>query len=160
MKGYLSLGSNRGERAAYLRAAVSALGRQGVKVSALSAIYETRPVEVSEAQAAYLNQVVAIEWADSAAALLAICQAIEHDLGRDRPYWHAPRTIDIDILLLGDLKITSADLSLPHPRLEERAFVLVPLAELAPQLQLPSGRNIADVKLSRKDDEYLSLWME
>jgi 2-amino-4-hydroxy-6-hydroxymethyldihydropteridine diphosphokinase len=158
MKGFLSLGSNLGDRAAYLKAAVQGLERRGVSVLRASSIYETRPVEVAEAQADYLNQVVAIEWPGSPHELLAICQLVEHDLGRQRPYHHAPRTVDIDILMLGDMRLASAELVLPHPRLEERAFVLVPLAELEPQLRLPSGRRIVDLKLGLGDDEYLSLW--
>ncbi|OPZ60415.1 MAG: Bifunctional folate synthesis protein [Deltaproteobacteria bacterium ADurb.Bin510] len=158
MKGFLGLGANLGDRAAYLAAAVTELESRGVAVLKTSSIYETRPVEVNDAQPDYLNQVVAIEWSGSAQALLAICQQVEHDLGRQRPYHHAPRTIDIDILMLGQERLASAELTLPHPRLEERAFVLVPLAELEPELELSSGRKIADLKVGREDDEYLRLW--
>jgi len=158
MKGFLSLGSNLGDRAAYLAAALDALNENGVTIQRTSSIYETSPVEVEETQADFLNMVAEIEWNGDPLALLAICQRIEHDLGRDRPYYHAPRTIDIDILMLGGARMDSPQLRLPHPRMEERAFVLVPLAELEPELELPSGRKMAELKVGGPDDENLSLW--
>lgn len=158
MKGFLSLGSNLGDRAAYLAAAMKALAEKGATILKTSSIYETSPVEVDEPQADFLNMVAKIEWNGDPLALLAICQQIEHDLGRDRPYYHAPRTIDIDILILGETRMDSPQLRLPHPRMEDRAFVLVPLAELEPELKLPSGRNIAELKVGGPDDDNLSLW--
>lgn len=160
MKGFLSLGSNQGDRAAYLAAALNSLDSLGAKILRTSSIYETKPVEVAEPQANFLNMVAEIEWNGDPLALLAICQRIEHDLGRNRPYHHAPRTIDIDILILGAARMDSKELRLPHPRMEERAFVLVPLAELEPELRLPSGRPIAELKVDATDDENLSLWKE
>jgi len=136
---YISLGSNLGDRAQWLRraraelaAAVAAPAAAAGRVPGLraSAIYETAPVG-PVAQGAFLNQVVAVEWAGSARELLELGRRIEAACGRERRVRWGPRTLDFDILMLGDERVDEPDLELPHPRMLERAFVLVPLAELA-----------------------------
>ncbi len=133
---YLSLGSNLGDRAAYLRQAVEALGAHPhIKLLQISAVYETKAV-AQEPQPDYLNLAVAIETELTPQELLAVTQQIEICLGRLRPYPQAPRTIDIDLLLCGDISINTKDLTLPHPRMLLRQFVIQPLAELNPELQI------------------------
>lgn len=157
MQGFLSLGSNMGDRMQALREALEGLDRQTVAIARCSDVYETRAVEVPDAQGSYLNMVVEIRTTCEPHDLLAKCQAVEDALGRQRPYLHAPRTIDIDILMLEDLAITSARLTVPHPRMEQRAFVIHPLAQIAPGLILPSGRPIAEVKKALGDDEIMQI---
>ena len=129
---YLSLGANLGERGAALRAARAALAAlPGTTLLASSRVYETAPQDVAD-QPAFLNQVVAVETTLSPAALLAAAQRIEDDAGRVRELRFGPRTLDVDILLFQGVESDSAELTLPHPRLWRRAFVLVPLAELWP----------------------------
>lgn len=131
---YLGLGSNLGDRAAYLRQAVDALGRlPGTRVLRLSSLYETRPWGLAE-QPHYYNLVVELETSLAADELLRQALAIEAALGRVRTVRFGPRTIDIDVLLYGDQTFDTPELTVPHPRMLQRAFVLVPLAELAPDL--------------------------
>ncbi len=133
---YLSLGSNVGDRAANLRAAIEALPGAGVKVLRVSPVYETEPVEYT-AQAWFLNLAVEAETELFPMQLLAQTSRIERKLGRVRTVPKGPRTIDIDILLYGNSVVQSARLQIPHPRMAERRFVLAPLADLAPDLQHP-----------------------
>lgn len=126
---YLSLGANLGDRKANMRAALTAMSR-AVRVSAVSSLYETEPL--GPPQPMYYNAAAAIETELSPAALLAVLWTIERGLEREPMRERdAPRPIDLDILLYGALKLDSSRLTLPHPRLAERAFVLVPLAEFA-----------------------------
>lgn len=133
---YLALGSNVGDRVAHLRGAVAGLGAaDGTSVVAVSRVYETDPVGGPD-QGPFLNAVVAIETDLGPRALLALGQRLEGEAGRDpdparRPRW-GPRPLDVDILLVGDEVVSEADLVVPHPLLEERAFVLAPLADVAP----------------------------
>ena len=133
---YLSLGSNLGDRAANLRAAILALPDCGVKVLRVSPVYETEPVE-NTAQAWFLNLVVEAETELFPLQLLARTARIERALGRVRTIPKGPRTIDIDILLYGSAVVSSAKLQVPHPRMTDRRFVLAPLADLAPDLRHP-----------------------
>lgn len=138
---YLGLGSNLGDRAAYLLGAVTALVNSGLRLQTVSSIYETAPVDYL-AQPDFLNMVVAVSAPQlEPFALLKSCLAIEAQLGRQRTVPRGARTIDIDLLLLDELVIAEARegvaLTLPHPRLHLRRFVLAPLAELAPQLKHP-----------------------
>lgn len=138
---YLSLGSNLGDRAAYLLRAVAALANRGLRLQAASSIYETAPVDYL-AQPDFLNMVVAVGAPlRDPFALLASCLAIETELGRQRTIPRGARTIDIDLLLLDELVVAGTragiELTLPHPRLHQRRFVLAPLAEIAPQLKHP-----------------------
>jgi 2-amino-4-hydroxy-6-hydroxymethyldihydropteridine diphosphokinase len=134
---YLSLGSNVGDRAANLQHAITRLGEHG-RVTQKSSFYETEPVDVVE-QPWFLNCVVALECEDPPHALLAHLLDIERQLGRIRNPREkkGPRIIDIDILLLGDVVLDSPSLTIPHPEMHRRRFVLEPLAEIAPQATHP-----------------------
>jgi 2-amino-4-hydroxy-6-hydroxymethyldihydropteridine diphosphokinase len=138
---YIALGSNldsgRGNRRETLSAAEEQLGSLG-RVVARSSLYETEPVEYHD-QPAFLNAVVALETQLAPMPLLHGLLAIERSLGRDRSHGvlKGPRTLDLDLLVMGDFVITSEELSLPHPALAARRFVLAPLAEIAPQLRHP-----------------------
>ena len=136
---YLSLGSNLSDRREHLQLAIEELGRAGVAVKRLSSVYETEPVGV-RTQPWFLNLVVEGETELFPTQLLDQLQSIELQLGRRRTVAQGPRTIDIDILLYGNFCIRSERLTVPHPRLEERRFVLEPLAELAPDLRHPVSR--------------------
>lgn len=130
---YLGLGANLGKRRETIDAALARLAdHPAICVGAVSALIETAPVGGPAGQPNYLNGAAAIETNLDPAALLAELKRIEHDLGRrDGPRW-GPRPIDLDILLYGDLALDTPDLTIPHPRLRERRFVLEPLAEIAP----------------------------
>jgi 2-amino-4-hydroxy-6-hydroxymethyldihydropteridine diphosphokinase len=143
--GYLGLGSNQGDRRANLQAAVDALPRHGVRVPAASAIYDTDPVGELLAQPTFLNACVQIETELEPEELLDACKAIERELGR-KPGGrrHAPRLIDLDVLLLGDVTYQSPRLQLPHAEVLTRRFVLIPLLELDFELATPSGERLAD----------------
>ena len=133
-RAYLALGSNLGDRRAYLQQAVDALATiPGVRVVAVSPVYETAPVG-GPPQDAYLNAVVSIDTELDPHALLALAQGIERAAHRERKEHWGPRTLDIDVLLYGDLQIDTPDLVVPHPRMWERGFVLAPLRDLAPAL--------------------------
>lgn len=136
---YLSLGSNLGDRAGQLREAVSRLGELGI-IRAVSAFYETEPVEVEAQQPWFLNCVVAMETELMPRQFLARMLAIERKMGRRRKGVKAPRTIDIDILLFGTSVIEMPELTIPHPGLEHRRFVLQPLAEIAPDVRHPISK--------------------
>jgi len=133
---YLSLGSNIGDRAANLRAAIDRLAAPRLTVQRVSPIYETEPVEYTN-QRWFLNLVVEAETSLFPMQLLARIGKIERELGRVRTVPKGPRTIDIDILLYGKAVVQSATLEIPHPRMTERRFVLAPLADLAPDLRHP-----------------------
>jgi 2-amino-4-hydroxy-6-hydroxymethyldihydropteridine diphosphokinase len=137
MRVFVGLGSNVGDRLGYLRAAVSSLRAvDGVEVVAMSSVYETDPV--GPEQPDFLNAVVELATDVAADELLRRCKAIESDLGRvPRQRW-GPREIDLDLLLYGDTRIETDDLVIPHAQLAARAFVLVPLEELAPAYEIPS----------------------
>lgn len=132
---YLSLGSNVGDREGHLLQAIGRLREHGLYV-ALSSFYETEPVEVTD-QAWFLNCAVALQSPESPAQLMADILRIEKAMGRQRVQKKGPRTIDIDILLAGDTIMYAPDLTIPHPAMAERRFVLEPLAEIAPQARHP-----------------------
>jgi 2-amino-4-hydroxy-6-hydroxymethyldihydropteridine diphosphokinase len=135
---YIALGANLGDAARTVRQAVIAIADlPGCSVKKTSSLYKTAPLETLPGYAPggdYINAVLEIETRLTAPQLLQNLQQIEHAAGRDRPYINAPRTLDLDLLLYGDGRINSARLTVPHPRLWQRAFVLVPLAEIAPEL--------------------------
>jgi len=132
---YLSLGSNIGDRETHLRDAIAQLAAEG-RVVAVSSFYETEPVEVTD-QAWFLNCAVALETTDTPEQLMAALLRIEREMGRQRVQRKGPRTIDLDILLFGDEIIESPDLTIPHPAMHQRRFVLAPLAEIAPEVRHP-----------------------
>ena len=138
---YLSLGSNVGDRRANLDAAIERLGALGT-VKQVSPFYDTDPVEYTS-QPDFLNCAVELETEKMPKQFLAATQAIEHDLGRRRaaatsgPRIKGPRTIDIDILIFGRAVVNTTALTIPHPAMHERRFVLEPLAEIAPELRHP-----------------------
>jgi 2-amino-4-hydroxy-6-hydroxymethyldihydropteridine diphosphokinase len=137
-RAYVGLGANLGDRERTLRAAVDALGaEEGIEVVAVSTLRDTEPVGVGE-QPRFLNGVVALETTLGARDLLDRLLEIEQRFGRVRvPGEHAPRTLDLDLLLYGDEELDEPGLTVPHPRLHHRRFVLEPLAELAPGLVVP-----------------------
>ena len=143
--GYLGLGSNVGDRRANLQAAADALPGRGVEVLASSSVYETEPVGEVLDQPDFYNACVRIETPLAPEPLLDACKAVERALGRDAGgVRHGPRPIDVDVLLLEDVRHESERLCLPHREVTTRRFVLVPLLELDPDLELPGGERLAD----------------
>jgi GTP cyclohydrolase-4 len=140
-KVYLGLGSNLGDRQGNLSMSVKLLSDQ-INVERISSIYETEPVGYLE-QPKFLNAVLRSTTHLTPEMLLALVKDVEKALGRVSSFVNAPRPIDIDILFYGTRVISSPQLTIPHPRLEERAFVLVPLAEIAPSLRHPVSRRTA-----------------
>lgn len=154
---YVGLGANLGDRAATLREAVRRLGALG-RVRAVSSLYETEPVGFRE-QPPFLNAALALETEFGPVELLADLIAIERALGRVRTFRNAPRTLDLDILLLDGLVVRTPELTLPHPRLHERAFVLAPLAEIAPDVVHPVlGSSMAELLASLPDRSGIEVW--
>jgi 2-amino-4-hydroxy-6-hydroxymethyldihydropteridine diphosphokinase len=144
-EGYLGLGSNVGDPAAHLRAALELLQAHGVEVLAASSTYVTEPVGEVLDQPDFLNAAVRIRTDLEPEPLLDVCKAVEAERGRsfDAPR-HSPRPLDVDLLLLGDLELHTERLTLPHREVSSRRFVLAPLLELDPQLTLPDGTRLAD----------------
>ena len=133
---YIGIGANLGDARATVAAAVAALGRlPGCCLRQASSVYRSAPVDAAGPD--FLNAVVALDTTRSPEDLLSALQGIEQAFGRQRPYRHAPRTLDLDLLLLGDAVRATPPLTLPHPRLHLRAFVLRPLLEIAPGLVAP-----------------------
>ncbi len=148
MQAYLGLGSNLGDRLANLQDGVRSLdARPGITVVRSSRVYETDPVG-GPPQPEYLNAVVEVETSLAPRELLDACRAVEDDLDRVREERWGPRTIDVDVLTYGDEEIDEPDLTIPHPRMHERGFVLAPLLELTPDPPLPGGRRIETLRLA------------
>jgi 2-amino-4-hydroxy-6-hydroxymethyldihydropteridine diphosphokinase len=142
---YLSLGSNLGDRDAHLRRAIEALDGVEIRVTKVSPVYETEPVDFRD-QAWFLNLAVEAETALAPEELLARIVEIERELGRVRGVPKGPRTADIDILFYGGEVIRTPVLEVPHPRIAERRFVLAPLADLAPEFRHPvTGRSVREM---------------
>jgi 2-amino-4-hydroxy-6-hydroxymethyldihydropteridine diphosphokinase len=143
--GYLGLGSNVGDAAAHLRVALELLVQRGIAVEAVSSAYLTEPVGDLLDQPDFLNAAVRIRTDLEPEALLDVCKEIESERGRalDAPR-HSPRPLDVDLLLLGNLELKTERLTLPHPEVRSRRFVLAPLLELDPKLRLPDGTVLAD----------------
>jgi len=152
-RAYLGLGSNLDDRLAHLQGAVDGLAAAAdVTVVAVSPVYETDPIGPDQPD--YLNAVVAVDTSLSARALLELAQSLEQDAHRVRRERWGPRTLDVDVLLVGDEQVHEPDLEVPHPRLHERAFVRVPLADLAPAVEAalpgeinPQGVRPTDLRL-------------
>jgi len=139
---YIGLGSNLGDRVGEVERALAEIARlPGTELVARSSLYRTTPIAAGGDD--YVNAVARVRTTLAPAVLLARLQAIERAHGRQRPFANAPRTLDLDLLLHGDAVVASVDLTLPHPRLRERAFVVVPLAEIAPDLVVPEHGHIA-----------------
>jgi|ERR1700682_3365145 len=151
VKIYLSLGSNVGDREANLRAAIATLPKVGVTVRRVSRFYDAEPVDLLE-QPWFLNCVVETETQLEPLALLRALQDIESHMGSKKVVPKGPRLIDIDILLYGQQAIDTPDLQVPHPRLTQRRFVLVPLAELAPELGYPTWEGSVSDLLAKTPD--------
>lgn len=155
---YLGLGSNEGDRIGHLRAGISALVRaEGVHVIGVSGAYHSEPLGVTE-QPDFLNAVVEVETSKSPHELLHLAQEIEKERGRRRVLRWGPRTLDVDILLFGQDVLDEPDLTIPHPRLTERRFVVEPLFELAPEATLPDGRTVGELKDALGEDQVV--WRE
>jgi 2-amino-4-hydroxy-6-hydroxymethyldihydropteridine diphosphokinase len=152
VRGFLGLGSNVGDRRAALTTAREGLAAAGVSVLASSSVYETAPQGEVLDQPDFLNAVIEIETALEPERLLDACKGVERELGRvgGGPR-HGPRPIDVDVLLLGDIEHRSARLTLPHPEVTARRFVLEPLLELDPGLALPDGTELAPLRQAVAD---------
>lgn len=147
MIAYLGLGSNLGDRLASLQRAVDLLAEvRGVRVLRSSRVYETEPVGGPD-QSDYLNAVLEVDTTLGPGDLLAAGRAVEDSMGRVRQERWGPRPIDVDLLTYGDRTIDEPGLQVPHPRMHERGFVLVPLAELCPDPPLPGGRHLLEIRL-------------
>ena len=143
---FLGIGSNLGDRLANLGDALDLLrGHEGIEIVRSSRVYETAPV--GPPQPDYLNAVIEVETSMSPRALLRTCLEVELSMGRERKEALGPRVIDIDVLTYGDEVIDEPGLQIPHPRMHERGFVLVPLLELTADPLLPGGRKIAGLRL-------------
>jgi 2-amino-4-hydroxy-6-hydroxymethyldihydropteridine diphosphokinase len=135
---YVGIGANLGDARAAVQRAIDDLGRlPATRLVARSSLYRSAPVDASGPD--YVNAVAAVETRLTAPDLLVHLQALEQRAGRERPWRHAPRTLDLDLLLYGAARIESATLTVPHPRWQERAFVLVPLSEIASGLVSPGA---------------------
>jgi 2-amino-4-hydroxy-6-hydroxymethyldihydropteridine diphosphokinase len=148
---YVGLGANLGEARETLRQALAELGRlPGTRLVRASALYRSAPVDAQGPD--FWNAVARLDTTLAPYALLAALQQLEQAAGRERPYRNAPRTLDLDVLLYGTLRQDDPELTLPHPRMRERAFVLLPLAEIAPELVDPSDlARVADQRIQRLD---------
>lgn len=149
---YIGIGSNLGDKERYIKRALEALDRSpGLRVKRAASLYRTAPLGYTE-QDWFLNTVAEVETFLGPHELLYLLLSIEDDLERTRSIRWGPRTVDLDLLLYGGEKIDSGDLTVPHPRMGERAFVMVPLAELAPGLLIPGRGRAAELaeELSRE----------
>lgn len=145
VRAVLALGANLGDAAAAVEAAFGALDHlPSTRLIARSSLYRTAPVGYAD-QPDFINAVAVVETALAPRALLDALLDLEHAQGRTRTFLNAPRTLDLDILLYGGLTVREPGLTIPHPRLHERAFVLVPLAEIAPEIDVPGHGRVADL---------------
>lgn len=154
---FIALGANLGDPVVTVKAAILALrGLPQTEFIAASSLYRTAPVGLKH-QPDFINAVVELIAVSSAPTLLEALFAIEERFGRQRSVKNAPRTLDLDLLLYGDTVSDDPQLTLPHPRLHERAFVLAPLAEIAPQLIIPGRGGVADLLLRCADQQIEKL---
>ncbi len=155
---YLSLGSNVGDRAAQIARAVEALAAAGLRVARQSSLYSTEPLDVPT-QSWFLNCVLEAETDLMPRQLLCVLQGVERSLGRKKLVRRGPRAIDIDLLLHGASVVHAAELEVPHPRMAERRFVLVPLAELAPMLRHPTlHKTVSELLAETPDRSSVRRW--
>jgi len=161
----LSIGSNLGDRVYHLQGAVDALGdTPEVWLTGVSPVYETEPVDAPEGSEDFLNVVVTIDTTLSAATLLDRALAIEAAYGRERAERNAPRTLDVDLIVVGDRRVDDEHLTLPHPRAAERAFVLAPWHDIESRAEIPGYGAVADLldkvgreSVTRRDDIELEV---
>ena len=155
---FVALGTNLGDRERNLARGVRGLQERGLTITARSSVYETEPVG-GPAQGAYLNAVVQAETALDPHGVLASCLGVEREAGRVRGEPNAPRTLDLDLLLYGALVLRTAGLDVPHPRLHERRFVLVPLTEIAPGVRHPVlGLTAAEMAAACPDSSAVAVY--
>lgn len=157
-RAWVGLGSNLGDRERHLTGALQRLERTpGVRVLARSSWYETDPVGGPDGQPPYLNGALSLETRLGPRDLLRLLHAIERAEGRRRGVRNGPRTLDLDLLICGTTRVEEPALRIPHPRMEERLFVLVPLGEIDPGLVLPSGRGVLsridELRASQREEE-------
>jgi 2-amino-4-hydroxy-6-hydroxymethyldihydropteridine diphosphokinase len=158
MTAYLSLGSNMGDRAGNIARAIAGLRERGVRVTQESSLYETEPLEIRE-QPWFLNCAVAAETELPAERLMEVLLEIEREMGRERTVPKGPRLIDLDILLYGSDIVRERGLEIPHPRMAERKFVLVPLAEIAGEANHPVAMmTIAEMLEATADRSEVRKW--
>ena len=160
-RAFLGLGANVGDREGNLREAIRRLSAAaGVNFLRQSRVYETEPMGITD-QPQFLNMVVEVEIGDDVAPrdLLAVAKQIEVDVGRTKRERWGPREIDLDVLLVGDERVKEEDFEVPHPRMWERAFVMAPLAELAPEAKGPTGETVAEIaaRLGREQEVHASV---
>lgn len=156
---FVALGANLGDREGVLQAALARMNEIGVRVTAVSSFYETEPQGLAD-QPWFLNAVVCCETELEPLVLLEALRTVERDFGRVRneeDVRNGPRTLDLDILLYDDVRLQSQELTIPHPRLLQRRFVLQPLLEIAPAARLPSGEAIAQY-LGGVGDQRIRKW--
>jgi 2-amino-4-hydroxy-6-hydroxymethyldihydropteridine diphosphokinase len=153
VKAFIGLGANIGDPAKQIRGALDALGEiPGTRVTHASSLWRSAPVGYAT-QPDFVNAVAEIETVQSPRPLLGELLAIERRYGRERSFANAPRTLDLDLLLYGASTIAEAGLVVPHPRMHERAFVLAPLLEIAPALEIPGKGSAADLLAAIKDQK-------
>jgi len=157
IRAYVALGANLGDPRATISAALTALADiAATAVVARSSLYQTAPVGLKH-QPDFINAVAAVDTALTPLALLEALFALEARFGRSRSLPNAPRTLDLDLLLHGDTLVVGARLTLPHPRLHERAFVLAPLAEIAPCCEIPGRGSVTDLLEGCRDQRIVRL---
>ncbi|GIN74281.1 2-amino-4-hydroxy-6-hydroxymethyldihydropteridine pyrophosphokinase [Bacillus sp. J14TS2] len=158
---FISLGSNIGNRLGYLNQAIQILRNYPeLQIEKLSSIYETEPIGYTD-QSQFLNMVIKLSTALSPHQLLTLCLEVEREIGRIREFKWGPRVIDLDILLYNKENIMMEDLQIPHPRMNERAFVLIPLMEIDSSLVLPSSNApLVEVLNEIPDKEGVRLWKQ
>ena len=153
VKAYVGLGANLGDPEKQVRGALAALGRiPGTRLVRASSLWRSAPVGHA-AQPDFVNAVAAIETGAAPRALLEQLLAIEKTFGRERSFANAPRTLDLDLLLYGDRVLSEQGLEVPHPRMHERAFVLAPLLEIAPEVDIPGKGKAATLLAAIKDQK-------
>lgn len=153
-RAYIGLGANQGEPVENLKAALQLINNHpGITVVNVSSVYLTEPVGYED-QPWFHNCVAELETDLEPFKLLAVLQGVENELGRVRTIRWGPRTVDLDVLLYDELEMDEEKLSIPHPRMTERAFVMVPLAEIAPEALFPDGQIVREVSGKIKDKKY------
>jgi 2-amino-4-hydroxy-6-hydroxymethyldihydropteridine diphosphokinase len=153
---FIGLGSNLGDREKHVETAIREIAAlPGTTLLSRSSLYESVPLDAGGGD--YLNAVARVRTSLGATQLLAALQGIEASHGRERPYRNAPRSLDLDLLLHGDAQGATPELTLPHPRLHERAFVLLPLVEIAPDLRIAGRGDLADL-LRGLADQRVAKW--